>query len=185
MIEAGDLKKGTTLKLDNNLYRVMTTTYNKPGRGTASMRASLLDIRTGQTSQRTFNADERLENIFVETEPVQFLYRDGHFLNFMNTKNYEQYQADATLFGEDDSFLRENLDLELRLYEGSVIDYILPTTIVYEVVDAEMAIAGDSTGNVLKRITLDTGKEVKAPLFVNVGDKVQIDTRDGSYLSRA
>src|SRR5262245_645973 len=109
MIEAGDLKTGVTLKLDNNLYRVVKTAYNKPGRGKASMNTTLMDLRTGNTVQRFFGAEERLDNIFVEAEKVDYLYRDGTFLYFMNPETYEQYEASAELFGEDEHYLKEGL----------------------------------------------------------------------------
>jgi elongation factor P len=184
MISAGDLKRGVTLKLDNNLYRVMVTTYNKPGRGTASMRTTLLDIKTGQTSQRVFGAEEKLDDIYVENEDVQFLYRDGDFLHFMNKETYEQYEANAALFGDDALYLKENMDLELRLYEGRAIDYVLPTKVVYTVADSEMAVAGDTAGSVTKKVTTETGLTVQTPLFINVGDSIEVDTRDGQYLGR-
>jgi elongation factor P len=184
MIAGGDLKKGVTLKLDGNLYRVMNTVYNKPGRGTASMRTTLMDIKSGQTSQRVFGAEEKLDNIFVENEEVEYLYRDGDFLHFMNTETYEQYEANTSLFGDDALFLKENMGLELRLYEGRVIDYVLPTKVVYKVTDSEMAVAGDTAGSVTKKVTTETGLTVQTPLFVNVGDQIEVDTRDGSYLGR-
>ncbi len=185
MIAAGDLKKGVTLNLDGNLYRVMNTTYNKPGRGTASMNTTLLDIKTGSTSQRLFRADDKLDNVFVESVPVEFLYNDGQFLNFMNTETYEQYQASPSLFDTDVPYLGENMALELRLYNGSVIDYVLPTKVVYKVAESEVAVAGDTAGSVTKKVTTETGLTVQVPLFVNEGDNIEVDTRDGSYLGRA
>ena len=185
MIPGGDLKRGMTLRLDGNLYRVTNTVYNKPGRGTASMRTSLLDIRTGSTSTRIFGADERLDNVFVESEPVEFLYRDGDFLHFMNTNTYEQYESNVALFSEDALYLKENMALELRMYEGQAIDYVLPTTVVYKVVESEMAIAGDTAGSVTKKAKIESGREVQVPLFVNEGDSIKVDTRDGSYVGRA
>src|SRR5215510_1066820 len=118
MIEAGDLKTGVSLKLDNNLYRVVKTAYNKPGRGKASMQTTLMDLRSGNTGQRVFGAEERLDNIFVEAEKVDYLYRDGMFLNFMNPESYEQYEAAAELFGDESKYLKEGLQIELRMYEG-------------------------------------------------------------------
>jgi elongation factor P len=185
MIEASDLRKGATLKLDNTLYRVVTTVYNKPGRGTASMRTTLMDIATGNTTQRVFAADERLDNIYVEAEQVEFLYRDGDMLHFMNNETYEQYETSVLLFGDDAFYLKENLQLELRLYEGRAIDYVFPTTVVYKIVDAEMAVAGDTAGSVTKKAITESGLNVQVPLFVNVGDSIKVDTRDGSYVSRA
>lgn len=185
MIEAGELKRGVTLKIDGNLYRVTGTQYNKPGRGTASMRTTLMDISTGSTSTRIFPADERLENVFVESEQVEFLYRDGDFLHFMNTTTYDQYECNVSLFEDDALYLKEGMQLELRIYDGRPIDYVLPTTVTYEVVDAEAAVVGDTAGAVQKKVTLETGKIVQVPIFINVGDHIKVDTRDGSYVGRA
>ncbi len=184
MIQAGDLKTGVTLKLDNNIYRVMKTAYNKPGRGKASMQTTLMDLRSGNTTQRVFGVEERLDNIFVEAEKVDFLYRDGMFLHFMNPENYEQLEATAELFGEEVNYLKEGLQIELRMYEGMAIDYKLPTTAVYTVAQADVAVAGDTSGKVTKKVTTETGLVVQVPLFINVGDKIEVDTRDGSYVGR-
>ncbi len=184
MIEAGDLKRGVTLKIDGRLLRVLDTDYNKPGRGTASMGTTLLDIRTGQTSKRIFSAAERLEDIFVDTEEVEYLYGDGDTLHFMNTTTYEQYEVTRSLFGDNALFLKENLQIELKSYEGTPIDYALPMTVTYKVTDADVAVAGDTSGAVTKLCTTETGLKVKVPNFVNVGDTIKVDTRDGSYLTR-
>ena len=184
MIEAGDLKTGVTLKLDNNIYRVVKTAYNKPGRGKASMNTTLMDLRTGNTVQRAFGAEERLDNIFIEAEKVDYLYRDGNFLYFMNPESYEQYEATAELFGEEAHYLTEGLQIELRMYEGLAIDYKLPTTVTQKVADSDVAVAGDTSGKVMKKCTTETGLVVQVPLFVSVGDAIQVDTRDGSYVGR-
>ncbi|MFZ4815885.1 MAG: elongation factor P [Phototrophicaceae bacterium] len=185
MIIASELKKGTTLSLDNKLLRVTGTVYNKPGRGNAQIRATMVDIATGITSQRTFGIEERLDNIFVEAENCEYLYGDEDFLHFMNTTSFDQYEVPRSLFDSDVFFLKEGMQLELRVYEGRPIDYVLPTTMIYDVVDSENAVAGDTAGSVLKQAITDTGLKVQVPLFVNVGDKIKVDTRDGSYSSRA
>jgi elongation factor P len=184
MIEAGDLRKGVTLRLDGNLYRVMNTVYNKPGRGTASMRTTLLSLSTWQNSERIFRADEKLDNVYVESQEVEYLYNDGDHLHFMDNGNYEQYEAPISLFGDDVHYLKDNLVLELRLLDGQAIDYALPTTVTYKVADAEVAVAGDTAGNVMKKATTESGLEIQVPLFVNVGDTIKVDTRDGSYVGR-
>ena len=148
------------------------------------MQATLLDIQTGQTSKRIFAASERLEDIFVDVEEVEFLYGDSDTLHFMNTSTYEQYEVPRTLFGSDAPFLQENTQIELKFYDGQAIDYQLPMTVVYKVVDGEVAVAGDSSGSVTKKVTTDTGLVVTVPLFVNIGDRIKVDTRDGSYLTR-
>lgn len=184
MIEAGDLKRGVTLKLDGRLYRIMDTDYNKPGRGTASMGVTMMDIKTGNTSKRIFSASDRLEDIYVDTEEVEYLYSDGDTLHFMNTTTFEQYEVQRTLFGDASLFLKEGLQIELKSYEGNAIDYTLPMTVTYKITDSENAVAGDSSGSVTKNCTTETGLMVKVPLFVNAGDTIKVDTRDGSYLTR-
>lgn len=184
MIEGGDLKTGVTLKLDGGLFRVIKTSYNKPGRGKAYMQTTLYDLSTGNTVQRIFDAAERLDNIFVEAETSQYLYDDGNLLHFMNPETYDQYECNHDLFGDDMRYLTENLQVELRLYEGRVIDYKLPTTVTQRIAESDVQIAGDTSGKVLKRARTEMGLEIQVPLFVNVGDLVTIDTRDGSYTGR-
>ena len=184
MIVAGDLKKGTTLRIEGTLYRVTNLVYNKPGRGTASMQTTLVDIRTGTTRQRIFPIDDKLDDIYVESEEAELLYRDGDFLHFMNTGTYEQYEVNLSLFGDDVYFLRDGMKLELRVYEGHPIDYVLPTTLTYEVVDAEAAVVGDTAGAVQKKVKTDTGLSLQVPIFIKVGEIIKVDTRDGSYIGR-
>ncbi len=184
MIEAGDLKTGVTLRLDNNIYRVTKTVYNKPGRGKASMQTTLMDLRTGNTVQRIFPSEEKLDNIYVEAEQVQYLYNDGNLLHFMNPQTYDQYEASLELFGDDIHYLSENMELELRMHEGLAIDYKLPTTVTQVIAESDVQVAGDTSGKVLKKAKTANGLEISVPLFVNVGDKVIIDTRDGSYTGR-
>jgi elongation factor P len=186
MIPASDIRKGTVLQLDGTLYRVMNTQYNNPGRGAASMRAQLMDISTTQTQYRVFSAEESLNNIYVETEEVKFLYGDDDFLHFMNNETYDQYDVNRSLFGEDALYLRDDMDLQLMTTEGStVIDYVLPTTVTYTVVEAEVAIVGNTSGAVTKKVRTDTGLSITVPNFVNEGDSIKVDTRDGSYVGRA
>jgi elongation factor P len=184
MIAAGDLKKGVTLKLDGNLYRVVNTTYHNPGRGAASMTANLLDIRSGNVNKRVWSAEDRLENVYVENEDCEFLYRDGDILHFMNIETYDQYEANAALFGDDIYYLKDGLQLQLKFYENLPIDYELPTTLTFMVADAEVAVVGNSAGNVTKRVVTESGLSLAVPLFINVGESIKVDTRDGSYVGR-
>jgi elongation factor P len=184
MISAGDLKKGVTLKLDGNLYRVVNTTYHNPGRGAASMTANLLDIKSGNVNKRVFSAEDRLEDVYVDNENCEFLYRDGDVLHFMNIETFDQYEARTTLFDEDVHFLKEGMQLTLKFYEGQPIDYELPTTVTYKIVEAEVAVVGNSAGNVTKRVITESGLSLVVPLFINEGEMVKVDTRDGSYVGR-
>ncbi len=185
MIQGSALRKGTILDLDGNLYRVINTQFNNPGRGASSMRAQLMDIRSGQTQYRVFGGEENLNNIFVETENVQFLYNDGDLLHFMNNTTYDQYEVNVALFGDDVHFLKEDMELQLMVYDaGTVLDYQLPTTMTFKIVEAEAAVAGNTAGLVTKRVKTDTGLSLSVPSFVNEGDTIKVDTRDGSYVGR-
>ncbi|MDX2138092.1 MAG: elongation factor P [Chloroflexota bacterium] len=185
MIPGGDLKKGVTLRVDGKLMRVLKTKYNKPGRGTAYMDTQLLDLSTGNTVNKIFDAEEKLDDLYVEQEPCEYLYDDGDLLHFMNKQTYEQYEAAHALFGDDIFYLKENMELELRVFEGKPIDYVLPTTMTYTVAEAEVAVVGDSAGSVNKKVKTETGLSVQVPIFINEGETIKVDTRDGSYVGRA
>lgn len=185
MIKAGDIRKGTVLRLDGNLFRVMNTQYNKPGRGSASMRAQLMDISTGNTGYRVFPADENLDNIYVETRKVKYLYNDGTSFHFMDQDSFEQYEAMMAFFDEDALFLKEDLEMQLMVMDnGVVIDYILPTTITYTVASAEAVAAGNTAGSVTKYVKTETGLSVQVPSFVDEGQQIVVDTRDKTYVGR-
>jgi elongation factor P len=185
MIPASDLRKGMILQMDGSLYRVINAQYNNPGRGAASMRAQLMDIRTEQTQHRVFSAEDSLNNLFIETENVKFLYGDGVFLHFMNTETYDQYEVNVSIFGDDVVYLKDDMDLQLRVFDGGqVLDYVLPTTAIYTVAEADVAVVGNTAGAVLKRVKTDTGLSLSVPNFVNEGDTIKVDTRDGSYVGR-
>ncbi len=184
MIDVNDLRKGVTFTFDGNIYKVLEYSHNKPGRGNATIRTKLRDLRTGSTIERTFQSGDRVQDIRVDNFGVEYLYRDDAFLYFMDTSNYEQYQLNADIFGDDALFMRENLQLTLSSYEGEIIDYTLPTTVDFEVQEAEMAVAGDTATGATKKVTTETGLKVTVPLFVSVGDTIRVDTRDGSYITR-
>ncbi len=185
MIPASDIRRGTVLEVDGNTYRVIKTEYNNPGRGAASMRAQLMDIATGSTQYRIFSAEDSLNNLYVETFPVKYLYGDEDLLHFMNMELYDQYEVNRSLFGDDALYLREDMDLQLNMNGARVLDYQLPTTMVYQIVEAEIAVVGNTSGSVTKRVKTDTGLSVTVPNFVNEGDSIKVDTRDGSYVGRA
>jgi elongation factor P len=166
------------------LYRVLEYSHNKPGRGKATIRVQIRNLRTGTTREVTFNSGERVEDVRLETRTVEYLYDDGEFLNFMDIESYEQPQVRTDVFGGDTKFLVENLQLKLSSYEGEIIDYELPTTVEHEVTESEMAVAGDTATGATKQVTTQTGLKVTTPLFVSVGDVIRVDTRTGEYVTR-
>ncbi len=184
MIDVNDLRKGVTFTVDGNIYKVLEYSHNKPGRGNATIRTTLRDLRTGATIQRTFTSGDRVQDIRVESNIVEYLYNDGEFLHFMDTSTYDQHELRGDVFGDDLLYLKENMQLKLSSYDDKIIDYELPTTVEHKIVEAEMAIAGDTATGATKKVTTETGLKVTVPLFVSVGDTIRVDTRDGSYITR-
>lgn len=184
MIDVNELRKGVTFTRDGELYRVMDYQHHKPGRGKATIRTTLRNLRTGAVTQENFTSGDRVEDIRLETRGVQFLYSDGEFLNFMDTETYEQPTLREDVFGDDVRYLKEGLQLKLSFYEEETIGYELPVTVEHEVTEAEAAVAGDTATGATKQIVTETGLRVDVPLFVEVGDVVRIDTRTGDYVTR-
>jgi elongation factor P len=183
-IDVNQLRKGTTYTEDGEIFKVVNYSHNKPGRGAATIRVLVRNMRTGAQFEKTYNSGNRVDDIRVEATQVEFLYDDGEFLTFMDTETYEQPQMNRGIFGEDVEYLKANLHIKLLKYGDEIIDYELPLTIDVEVTDTEMAIAGDTANNPTKRVTVETGLDVKVPMFVNVGDTIRVKTEDGSYVTR-
>lgn len=185
MIDVNELRKGTTFTLDGELYKVLEYQHHKPGRGKATIRTSIRNLRSGSIIQKNFISGDRVQDIRVEGRLVQYLYSDGDFCHFMDLETYEQPVIRTSVLGSDLLYLKENTEIKLLQYEGETIDYELPTTVDMEVVESEMALAGDTATGATKEVRLETGLKVRVPLFVNVGDIIRVDTRSGEYLSRA
>lgn len=184
MIDVNELRRGRTFEHEGGLYRVLEYTHTKPGRGKATIRVLVRNLRTGDTREISFISGNRVAAIRLDTAVVQYLYRDGDFLTFMNTETYEQPQVSAFVLGDDILYLKENMEIKLSSYEGEVLSYELPTTVEHKLVDAEMAVAGDTATGATKQVTTETGLKVTVPLFVNVGDTIRINTETGDYITR-
>lgn len=184
MIDVNQLRKGTTFTQNSNLYRVMEYRHHKPGRGKATIRVTVRDLRSGATTEMTFNSGERVEDIRVEANRVEFLYADDDFLTFMNTETYEQPQLNRAIFGDDLNYIKDSMEIKLLSYEGEIIDYELPKTMEYKVIEVEAAVAGDTANSPTKKIRLESGFEVNAPMFINVGDVVKINLEELAYVTR-
>lgn len=184
MIDVNELRKGVTFTMDGELYKVLEYQHHKPGRGKATIRTTLRNIRTGSTIQHNFISADRVEDIRIERRGVQYLYNDGDFYYFMDTETYEQTALAAAALGDQARYLKESLKLSLTTYEDEPLDVELPTTVELEIVEAEMAVAGDTATGALKKVTLETGLKVQAPLFIEQGDVIRVDTRTGEYVTR-
>ncbi len=184
MIDVNQLRKGTTFTEDGELFKVINYTHNKTGRGGATIRVQVRNLRSGSTVEKTYPSGNRVEDIRLETTEVEFLYDDGEFLTFMDTETYEQPQMRRDIFGDDVLYLKENTRLKLSSYSGEILDYEMPTSVDLLVTESEMAVAGDTANNPTKTVTVETGLRVKVPMFVNEGDRIRIKTEDGSYMTR-
>ena len=184
MIDVNQLRKGTNFTVEGEIYKVMDYSHNKTGRGNATIRTTVRNLRTGSTTEMTFTSGDRVQDIRVETIAVEYLYDDGEFLHFMNTETYDQPQLRKDVFGDDLLYMRENMPLKLSTYDEEIIDYILPNAVEFKVVEAEMAVAGDTATGATKKVKIETGLTVTVPLFVNVGDVIRINTDNGEYITR-
>jgi elongation factor P len=184
MIDVNELRKGVTFEHDGNLYKVLDYEHHKPGRGKATIRVKARDLRTGTTLDMSFISGDRVQDVRLDYHNVQYLYHDGRFYYFMDLDTYEQPAIQAEVLGEAPEYLKEGMEVKLTFYEKEPLDIDLPTTVDLEVVEAEMAVRGDTATGVTKKVTTETGLEVQVPNFVEVGDVIRVDTRDGSYVTR-
>jgi elongation factor P len=185
MIDSNKLRKGTTYQEDGELLKVMDYSHNKTARGGATIKVTVFNLRNGSTTIKTYNSGAKVSDIRLEGTNVQYLYDDGTFLTFMDMNTYEQPQLSRELFGDDLKFLKENMELKLTSFEGEILDYELPSTMEYEVVEVENAVVGDRANNPTKQVTVDNGLKVHAPMFINVGDVIKVNIeKGGEYVTR-
>jgi elongation factor P len=184
MIDVNLLRKGVSFTMDDELFKVLTYQHHKPGRGKATIRTTLRNLRTGATIQHNFTSGDRVENVRLESRVVEYLFSDGEMLTFMDVETYDQPMMREDAFGDDKHYLKEGMQLKLLSLDEEIIDYELPTTWIYEVVDAEMAVAGDTATGATKKVVTDTGLTVTVPLFVSVGDQIKVNTAECTYVTR-
>jgi elongation factor P len=184
LIPVTDLRRGVVFELDGEIYRVLEYSHHKPGRGNAYIRTRVRNLRTGAVVEKTFISGDRVQDVRLDHRTVQYLYSDGTLYHFMDTETYEEIALPREVLEDVIPYLVENMTLEMSFYEGEPLDIELPTTVDLEVVHTEPGVKGDTASAATKPATLSTGLVVQVPLFVDVGDIVRIDTRDGSYVTR-
>ncbi|MEX1143217.1 MAG: elongation factor P [Anaerolineales bacterium] len=185
MIDVNDLRKGVTFELDKNLYKVLDYSHNKPGRGNATIRVKLRDLRSGAVTDKTFSSGTRVQDVRLDHHMVQYLYKDGDRFIFMDNETFEQPGLLAEALGDSVGYLKGGMEVKLTFYEGEPLDIELPTAVDLKVTKAETAVRGDTATGVSKWVTTETGLEVQVPAFVVEGDVIRVDTRTGEYLTRA
>ena len=185
MVSTSEIKRGTTVDLDGQLLKILEFDHQKIGRGSAQVKISFRNLRSGATTVRTFQAGAKFQDVRLEREVVQFLYREGDDYHFMNTETYEQPVLSAETLGDLRHYIRENDTVELLTYNGEPIDIEIAPSVVLTVTYTETGVRGDTATNVTKPAQTDTGLTVNVPIFVNTGDKIKVDTRTGQYVERA
>ncbi|MFZ9016534.1 MAG: elongation factor P [Ilumatobacteraceae bacterium] len=183
-ITTNDLKTGITLELDNGLFQVIEFQHVKPGKGGAFVRTKLRNLRTGNVFDRTFNAGVRVEQAIINREEMQFLYRDGDDYVFMNNQTYDQMNVAPVALGDAADYLIEGMTAQVAFFNGEIISVEIPASVELTVAETEPGVQGDRVSGARKPATLETGVVVQVPLFVEVGDRIKVDTRSGDYVTR-
>ena len=183
-VSTNDLKNGMTLDLDGTLFQVVEFQHVKPGKGGAFVRTKLRNLKTGAVLERTFNAGVKVGLAIVERKEMQYLYRDGDNLFFMDMESYDQVPVPADVAGDTPSYLAEGSSAQVAMHQGVPIAVELPASVVLTITETQGAVRGDTRTNVLKPATTETGYVVQVPLFVESGERVKVDTRSGTYIER-
>jgi elongation factor P len=184
-ISSNDIKNGITLKVDDGLFTVIEFQHVKPGKGGAFVRTKLRNARTGAVIERTYRADERLEQAIIDKRDVQYLYRDGEDYVFMDQSTFDQLSMAAASLGEAANFLVETGKAMLVLHDDEIIGVELPASVELTITETEPGVQGDRVSGARKPATLQTGYVVQVPLFVGPGEVIKVDTRSGEYITRA
>lgn len=185
MYSPTDLKKNTIIQIDNQPYRVIDYNQKVMGRGGSIVNVKVKNLVTGAVIPKTYKGQEKIERAEVNGKTVQYLYGDGSSAHFMDPVSFEQFQLGLDDIGDTLDYLREGDSVDLQFFEGRVINVELPTSVLLSVTYTENAVKGDTSSSIQKDATLETGKVIKVPAFIKTGDKIKIDTRDGTYLERA
>ena len=186
MVVAGDFKNGVTFDMgDGTAWQVIEFQHVKPGKGAAFVRTKMKNVITGATVERTFNPTDKFENAYIERKDMQYSYNDGDLYYFMDMETFDMLPLNSDKLGENFRFVKEEMMVKIISYKGNVFGVEPPTFVELEVVKTDPGFAGNTATNTLKPATLETGAEIKVPLFINEGDVLKIDTRTGEYLSRA
>ena len=186
MLSASDFRNGLTFEMDGNVMQIIEFQHVKPGKGAAFVRVKMKNVISGGVVERTFNPTEKFENAYIERRDMQYLYADGDLSIFMDNETYEQFPIGKdVLDGSGFEFVKENMICKILSYKGKVFGVEPPTFVELLVTGCEPGVRGDTATNVTKPATLETGAEVRVPLFINEGDVIRVDTRVGEYLERA
>jgi len=184
LISANELRRGMMIRMDGDLYAVLSYQHVKPGKGPAFVRVKVRHIKKNSTVERTLRPDEKIEDIYIDRRKMQFLYADGEHAVFMDLETYEQESVPLDHLEDERQFLKENLEVDVSFYEGEIISIDFPIFVQLRVIHTEPGLKGDTATTTYKPAELETGSKIQVPLFINEGDVVKIDTRTGEYMER-
>ena len=185
MISAGDFRNGVTFEQEGQVLQVVEFQHVKPGKGSAFVRTKTKNIMTGAVTETTYNPSDKFPSAQIERREMQYLYEDGGLFYFMDTETYEQIPLNKSDLSDDFKFVKENETVKVLSYKSNVFGVEVPNFVVLEIVETEPGMKGNTATNTLKPAKLETGAEVRVPLFINEGEKIRIDTRTGEYMERA
>ena len=184
-ITAGDFRNGKTFEMDGKVMQVVEFQHVKPGKGAAFVRTKMRNVVTGAVTETSFNPTAKFEEAFVDRRDMEYSYNDGDLYYFMDQETYDMVPLNRDMLGDAFRFVKENTMCMILSIKGNVFGVEPPHFVDLEVTETEPGLAGNTATNTLKPATLETGAEIKVPLFINIGDKIQIDTRTGEYIGRA
>ena len=185
MLSTSDFRKGMKLALDGGLFVIVDFQHARTAQRRANVWTKLKNLKTGQVIERTFSAGEKFDQPDFSDQAMQYLYNDGEMFHFMNSKSYEQIALTAEHVGDSKAYLQENVEYKILFFEGNPISMDMPASVVLKVIEAEPGVKGDSVSNLTKNAVVETGLQVKVPLFIKVGETIKIETSTGKYLERA
>lgn len=184
MVTAGDFRNGMTFDMDGDVYQIIEFQHVKPGKGAAFVRTKIRNVISGAVVDKTFNPTDKFPTAYIERREMQYLYQDGDLYYFMDNETYEQMPLNKDVVADALNFVTENMPTTMYMYKGAPFAVYPPTFVELEVVDTEPGIQGDTSKASKKPATLITGYTINVPLFVNIGDIIRVDTRDGSYMEK-
>ena len=185
MVTAGDFRNGVTFEMDGNVYQIIEFQHVKPGKGAAFVRCKIRNVIAGSVVERTFSPTDKFPTAFVERKPMQYLYSDGSLYYFMDNETYEQIPINESELDDNFKFVKENMECKVLSYKGNVFGVEPPNFVELQVTKTDPGFKGDTATNATKPATLETGAEIKVPLFIDEGEMIRIDTRTGEYMERA
>lgn len=185
MVSAGDFRNGVTFEMDGNVYQIIEFQHVKPGKGAAFVRTKIRNVIAGSVTERTFNPTDKFPTAFIERKDMEYSYNDGGLYYFMDPESYELIPINEDELSDNFKFVKENMVCKILSYKGNVFGVEPPTFVTLEVTKTDPGFKGDTATNATKPATLETGAEIKVPLFIDEGEMINVDTRTGEYMSRA